>query len=385
MGASYHKRCPINIAFFTSDNGGCSYYRSQLPLSTLYDLKLADVMEVANGTAKERAATALAGCDVAVFPRLCATDSMTGICDALREDTKNIVVDYDDNIFAVSPLSPHYADYGTEEYSHTLEDGRVIDVWKDGLAGWNMAENYVRLDLIKKSLEKANLVTTTTEVLANVLRQFNPNVAVLPNCVDLDRWVKLPLKPHDDVRIFWAGGSSHYEDMMILSEVIPAIMGRFPRVRLVLMGCKFEGFLKNIDRFRMDFIPWEDVLSYPYRCAMTDADIAIIPLLDTPFNACKSAIKWIEQSALSIPSVVSYVSPYKEIYNGDNAVMVKDNDTEAWIEGISTLVRDPVLRAKIGGEARRYVENHYDVKKRAVDWLRAYESIPAPMGRIAWA
>lgn len=379
----------MNICYLTKDLGGCTWYRAMQPLDMLHEQKLASVMRVEKGDDVDRVATAYAGADVVLFPRIIGNPQMLAIIKELKTDGKLVVADYDDLVWKVNPLSPHYADYGLVEYQHVIRDAegkkQRIDVWKDGVGNFSIKKNRERLDASKQALESVDLVTTTTPVLANFISQFNPNVAVLPNCVDFRRWSPLALKPHDDVRIFWAGGSSHFEDLTIIGPVLKVVMERFPRVTLVLMGVKFEGILKNLPADRIEFHPWEDNLSYPYKCAMLGADIAIIPLVENEFNQSKSAIKWIEQSALAVPCVVSGVTPYIEEYNGENAVMVTDNSTEGWVEAISTLVRDPVLRAKIGGEAQRYVKQRYDIRDRAVDWLTAYElHKPVPKEEDAW-
>lgn len=368
----------MNIAYFLSDEGGCSYYRAMLPLDTLYDQKLADVMRINKGDVSERVATGFAEADVVVFPRVSGNPTMFRLMESLKEDGKIVVTDYDDNIWRVTPLSQHYMDYGLVEYQHVIRDAsgakQRINVWKDGVKNFSIKRNRERLLGAEKALGLADLVTTTTDILAEVLRQYNPNVAVLPNCVDMRRWRRLPMKPHDELRIFWAGGASHFEDWLILENVLPVVMERFPRVKLVLLGVKFNGVFKNLPPDRVEFHQWENNLSYPYKSAILDADLCVIPLVDNAFNRCKSPIKWVEQSALGVPSVVSMVSPYAEIYDGENAVMVADNDRDAWIEAISTLLRDPVLRAKIGGKAQRYVEARFDIERRAVDWLNAYQA-----------
>ena len=380
----------MNLSYFIQDVGGCSWYRAMMPLGTLHEQKLANVMELNNGDQTDRLAAGLSEADVVLFPRIAAGEKMFNIIRMLKEDGKLVVTDYDDNIWKVNPLSPHYASYGLVEYQHVIKDEngkkQRLDVWKDGVGNFSIKKNREHLDGVKKAMQMADLVTTTTDVLADFLKTMNPNVAVLPNCVDFKRWQALPLKPHDEIRLFWAGGSSHFEDWQILGQVLPVVMQRFQRVHLVLMGMKFDATLKDLPQDRIEFHPWENNLSYPLKCAALAADIAIIPLADNAFNRCKSAIKWIEQSALGVPSVVSMVSPYAEIYNGENAVMVKDNDIEAWIEAISTLVRDPMLRARIGGEAQRYVKARYDVRQKAVDWLRTYEihSKPAQVKEEPW-
>ena len=361
----------LKLAYFTTDNGGCSYYRSMLPLDTAYALKLANVMRVEKGASPDRAGEAFSGADVVTFPRIAAGPQMLAIIAELKKDGKLVAADYDDNIWAVTPLSHHYQDYGTEEYTHTMVDGKKVPVWKDGEKGFSIKRNRERLVQVEQALAMVDLVTTTTEPLAGVLRQYARHVEVLPNAVDLNRWKPIALKPHDEFRLFWAGGASHFEDWNMLRPVLPAVMAQFPQVKLVLMGSKFDWILSDIPATRIEFHPWEDNLSYPYKCAMLGADLAIIPLIDNEFNRSKSALKLLEQAALGVPSVVSNVGPYADAYNGENAVMVDDNDKDAWIDAIATMIEQPLLRARIAGNAQRWAEG-YDIKKRAQDWVNVY-------------
>lgn len=363
----------MNILYFQKDNGGCQYYRAMIPLDMLHEQKLASVMRVNPADDPERLADGLLSSDVVLYPRVIASEKWLDTVKLLKSDGKLVVTDFDDWLWSVNPLSPHYYDYGLEDYS-VLHEGKVLDVWKDGEKGFSIERNRRALERTKQAIEQCDLVTTTTEQLAEKLRTINKNVAVLPNCIDFDRWAPLPLKPHDDLRLFWAGGHSHYEDLQILIPVMPAVMQRFPRLQFYVMGYAFGAVLKDLPQDRVHFHGWEDNLSYPLRCAILNADISLVPLVDNEFNRCKSPLKWIEQAALGIPSVMSGVTPYKEMYNGKNALMVSDNSPEGWIEAISTLVRDPLLRARIGGEAQRYVQYRYDIRKRAKDWLAVYEA-----------
>ena len=80
-------------------------------------------------------------------------------------------------------------------------------------------------------------------------------------------------------------------------------------------------------------------------------------------------------SALAVPSVCSLVSPYKEMYNGANGVFVENNSVDGWVRGISALIEDPILRAKIGGAAQDYVLRHYDINTQYTQWVSAYKEL----------
>lgn len=380
----------MNIAYFAMDKGGCTFYRAMQPLDTLYQQKLANVMRIEKGEDQDRVAEAFAGGEVIVFPRLAAGKKSLYLIEELKKDGKLVVVDYDDNVWEVGPLSPHYADFGEFEHNYKHPTRGMVPLWKDGENNFHIKENIERRELVGKALASASLVTTTTEILAEEFRRYNPNVAVLPNCVDLDRWKKLPLLPHrDEFRIFWAGGSSHYEDWLILAPVLPEIFAKYPQVKLVLVGVKFEGPISQLPKDRVEFHSWEDNLSYPLRSAILAADLSLIPLQDNAFNRCKSPIKWIEQAALEVPCVVSNVSPYREIYNGYNAAMVEGNNKDAWVAAISTMIEQPLVRRRMAEEGRKYVEQHFDMNKQAVRWLEVYQEhldrVKKPVEELACA
>jgi glycosyltransferase involved in cell wall biosynthesis len=370
----------MNIAFFTSESGGCTYYRAILPLNTLHERDLASVMRLPQGETKERVAHAITHADVLVYLRMIANERMVSIMQTLKEDGKLTVVDYDDNVFEVTatPFSPHYADYGTKEVS-TMSGGNMVDVWKNGENGFDVERNKERLKLIEEALRQAGLITTTTEYLANILRQYNPNVAVLPNCVDLGRWRRAKVEPEDRIKMFWAGGSSHYEDWLLLKDVLVEVLHRFPRLHLVLMGIKFEHILKELPSDRVEFHPWEDNLSYPLRVSLINPDFCIIPLADNEFNRSKSPIKFVEMGALSVPCVMSEVGPYKSVYNGKNAILVRNNNHQAWVDAISFMVRNPLERRLIGSAARQYVLENHDIAKQCKLWVDAYEAYRAKL------
>lgn len=365
----------MNIAYFTSESGGCTYYRAILPLNMLHEKQLAQVMRLPQGEAKERVAHAIAHADVLVYLRMIANEKMVSIMDELKADGKLTVIDYDDNVFEVTatPFSPHYADYGTQEVE-TISGGKMVQVWKNGENGFDIERNKERLRLIEEALRQASLVTTTTEYLAAVLRKYNENVAVLPNCVDLGRWRRAPVAPEDRVKMFWAGGSSHYEDWVLLREVLMEVLGRFPRLHLVLMGIKFDHIVKDLPVGQVEFHPWEDNLSYPLRVSLINPDFCIIPLADNEFNRSKSPIKFVEQGALSVPCVMSEVGPYKTVYNGKNAILVRQNDPQAWVDAISFMVKNPLERRIIGSAAHQYVLENCDIAKQCRLWVDAYQT-----------
>jgi glycosyltransferase involved in cell wall biosynthesis len=344
-------------------------------MSKLAEKKASKIFKIEKASTIEQLDFGLTNGEVIFCPHL-SDERIISVMKEVQKDGKKMVVDFDDDIFNISPLSPHYEECGIENVQIGTPDGKAIPLWVDGEKGFDIQRNKDHLERIKEAISMADMVTTTTDLLADRFREFNDKVEVLPNCVDTDLWQPLDIKrKNDEIRLYWSGGSSHYEDWLLLQDVLPEIMHKYKNVKLVLMGHHFKGTTKGIPEKRIEYHPWVSMAAYPYKSAILNPDIAIIPLQDNAFNRHKSAIKWTEMGALGVPSVVSYVSPYKEVDNGENAVFIEANDPEGWIAGISMLIEDSILRNKIGGEARQTVFSKFDINKRCYDWVRAYRSI----------
>lgn len=362
----------MKVSYFLRDDGACGLYRLEQPLKALAQYTDTSVMKTERGDPVSQIIKAT-DCDVFVIPRPCE-ENWPNVFKAGQERGCKIVVDHDDNMFAVSPMSPHYKDFGVEDIEIPDHDGTLKPMWVDGV-NYDKKANQEKLDGFKRSLEAADMVTVTTDVLADVYREYNDNVVVLPNTIDCEAWKKLPLIKHPQkIKLHWGGGSSHAEDFMMVEPAITEIMKKYPQVELSIAGVMWEWALRGVDHNRVKFIPWTHTQAYPYRMAINNPDIAFIPLLGSEFNACKSNIKWLEMSALEVPSVTSNVLPYGTDYNGENGIYV-DNTTKAWVEGLSILIEDSLLRNKMGGEARRTVETKYDIHKYYALWEQAYKEL----------
>jgi len=374
----------MKVSYFLRDNGGCAYYRLALPLETMGQKGNVPIASFKRGDTVDQILRAL-DANIFVLPRVCELEFIN-ILPQFRERGCKIVIDHDDNMFEVSPFSPHYEETGTEDVFVNFQ-GERHPMWIDERHAWkykhlktqpnfiDMQRNKIRKENFILAMQEADCVTVTQPILAEVYKPYAKKVVVLPNCVDMNIWKKLPFMPREDIRLYWSGGSSHYEDWCVLAEVLPIIMEKYPQVKLVLFGAVFEGTLKNIPKDRYEFHPWIATPAYHLKSAILDPDICVIPLYENEFSKCKSPIKWIEMGALGIPCVTSYYSPYKEIASEDNGIFIENNDKQAWIEGISLLIEDVALRKKISENAHKTVEDKFDINKMWKMWYDAYSEV----------
>lgn len=363
----------MRVTYFLADNGACGIYRLDNPLLEIKKSGKAQIYRIDKGDSILRNLDCLEA-DIFVLPRLAGMDMLRNM-KKLQNGGKKLVIDHDDFLFDIQPLMRSYGEFGTEEVKYKMPDGSIVDIWKDG-ENFNIQENIERLSGVAKALEQADLITVTTDILAEAYRKYNPNVVALPNCVDMDLWKQLPLKKEtDEIRLYWGGGDSHYGDWMLMPDVLKAIMGKYKNTKLIIQGTLFKTSIKDLPQDRVIHHGWINAHAYPYKTAIIDPDIAIIPLEDTKFNKCKSNIKWVEMSALGVPCVTSHVTPYKEYATEGNGIFIEGNDKDAWIDGISYMIDNVDKRKEFADNAKKTVMEHFDIKTQYPKWIQAYEGI----------
>lgn len=286
---------------------------------------------------------------------------------------KKMVLDYDDNIFEVSPFNPSYQFHGTREVDIEMPNGSKLEI-RDGQNGFDLAANKKRLFIFQEALKMADLVLTPSPILSGIFKQFNKNVRVIKNLIDFNLWSPIKMQKDGTIRIGWQGGHSHFSDFVDMQSIMPEIMAKYPQVHFVIMGRDFKGMTQFLPQDRVHVETWVDIDVYPWKFKTLNLDIGIAPLEDNRFNNAKSAIKWEEYSALKIPCVASNVLPY--------STAIRDAETgflcstkEEWIAALSVLIENAALRECIGQKAHDAVKQDYNLDTKIEEYERAFKSL----------
>jgi glycosyltransferase involved in cell wall biosynthesis/SAM-dependent methyltransferase len=197
---------------------------------------------------------------------------------------------------------------------------------------------------IRECLGLADLVTCSTEPLAERLRKFSENVEVIPNYIH-EGLLKLERPRRDRLTVCWAGGITHLQDLVMLQEPM-ACLSEDHDFDLHFLGVDYSPMFGGQPT---RFTDWSiDVWDY---YASIDGDIGVIPLADTPFNDSRSDVKALEYAALGIPVVASDVPAYREfIRDGETGFLV--NDSEQWGRRVRDLLHDTDMREEMGAKAK---------------------------------
>lgn len=267
------------------------------------------------------------------------------------------------------------------------------DTYKN-LEGKNLQKALEKVDTgLDEFCKFADMITCSTETLAEEYRKINKNVVVLPNCIDSDMWPE-PLKNETNkVRIGFVGSVASNGDYNEIKDTLIELSKRSD-IQLVVFALPpqapdkndTEGFIVR-EMYQSDFDFWHSLnIEWQPFVPMKDyidtlnelrLDMMVIPRKDDYFNRCKSNLKFLEASMLEIPCIVQGFptndSPY-QVNPEDGKYMKIINDSQ-WLVEIDKLVKNKELRQKMGIEAKKYVLENYSIEKNIYLWEKAYHSL----------
>lgn len=181
----------------------------------------------------------------------------------------------------------------------------------------------------------------------------NPNVTIIPTCVDVERF---PMKDHAAQRetrrvvLGWVGLHTNLVNMRVIDDVLRELARKHDLVLLVASGrdYKLDGIEVINRRWRI-----EHEIDY-----LAEADIGLMPLLDTECARGKCGFKALQYMSVGTPCVISSIGMNTEIVeDGVNGYLA--GSPEEWFERLERLILDPDLRHRMGKAARQTVVERY--------------------------
>lgn len=365
----------MKILGIERDNTACNHYRVLQPLYKLRSNGLADALtirdvELHTDYAVDKALES----DIILFQRP-ADKAWFDFIKICQKHGKIIVLDYDDDPFNTHPMNPYYKFVGTKEYYYKWPSGDIDQIWKDGENGFDIERNITRNDMFKASFRRADMVTTTTDILGGFFRTLNPNVRSLPNLVDFQLFGKYDLVKDDKVRIGYQGGVSHYEDLYVMRDAIREVLKANDNAIFVYMGdYRFNKLFQDLPTNRVEIRPWVNFTAYPFALPLLNLDIGLCPLVNNSFNRNKSALKYFDYSVVGAATVASNIPPYEPIItDGLDGLLATDKDE--WVEKLTMLCKDKEKRQTLAQRAYDNVYENHNADKKAHLWAEAYESL----------
>ena len=385
----------IKMLTLSSDNDGVGYYRILNPHVTINDPDVdIEIRLMSDGTLPLLHEQYMSQYDIIFYNKsipFTQTQYRKQFEDIVKKNNTKIIYDIDD-YWVLTNTHPNYKQ------------------WKESNSQ----------PIIEEQLRNADMVTTTTEFLAEKIREFNDNVVILPNAVNLmeQQW-NSEKYPSTKIRFLWGGGITHLVDLRLLKSSFERFnKGEFiDRAQLYLCGydlrmntpqgikiddpkrstwTMFESIFTNNmrwvrnneysqwlrtytdngkmnfgynEKFKDEFYQrrWTKSILH-YGSMYREADIVLAPLKDnTLFNRVKSQLKVIEAGAYSCPIICSDYGPYTiDDIEGKTdgivkGILVKEGDSMGWYNAMEYYLNNPDKIKEHGDNLRKYVENTYDI------------------------
>ncbi len=148
---------------------------------------------------------------------------------------------------------------------------------------------------------------------------------------------------------YFAGTSNHDQDLYNISEEISDFLGKNPSVTLTVYGdidlCVFQSVASQVKK-------GTPVPFYLFPTIIRNAWVSIAPLIDSNFNACKSAIKFIESGLFGVPVIASRTADLERM---SNTGLIFAGSKGQWFEALNKLLNEKNYREAVGG-AREMAE-----------------------------
>ncbi len=330
------------ILFVARDNGGCGFYRCEQPALFLSRSGLLEAEYVLSRPTEAQ----LLSADLVVMQEMGSMEA-SNMMNFMLKNKIPFMTEFDDFIWHVSPRNT------------------------SGYGAWNPATLYSH-----RSIEMARRgvgMTVSTNWLAREFFPYNDFVFVVPNYLDKELWDQPIVKKTDGkVRIGWAGGNAHADDLRMISKVLDKIIKEYKgKVLFETMGmsrqellnvfpmeifnevcpsCGYEGELHHY--------PGESLKDYPVILASKGWDIALAPVIDNAFGNAKSDLKIKEYASLGIPVVASPVAPYLEA-SKSNAQILFAATFEEWYNAIKELIENQALRSEMSKKNKEWAEGNW--------------------------
>lgn len=216
-------------------------------------------------------------------------------------------------------------------------------------------------EIMEAFIQEADAVTVTHERLQAEAIRLNSNVHILPNAIPHFDQFTVSKIPDPDIRLFWAGGITHRNDLKIIERPLQLTS----RIGIKRIICGYE---KNNPEWKEmakmftgnSSFNTRVISSVPcneYYKSYSLCDISLIPLQETRFNSFKSNLKILEAANISAPVIVSKVHPYLG-FPEDVVNYVSGNQT--WFSQINKLINDRELIIEQGKRLKEYCDIHFN-------------------------
>jgi glycosyltransferase involved in cell wall biosynthesis len=336
-----------------------AYIRLVQPLTSEIENLRIELLSIRPADATTDASKALKDLDAVVVSRTAFADEAGASewADACTERAIPLVLDTDDAFHLMDDSHSEYEAYRERLAAYAEIMGRATEVW------------------------------CSTQALSASLQLAGVNdPVVVPNSIDPRLWRRyrsaapVVRDPGFGLEVLYAGSMTHARDLELLLPILDALAGDVP-FRLTVVGVAPDPASR----------PWIRRLSpganalYPrYARWLRDLgsgfDVAVAPLVDTPFNRVKSDVKLLEYLAIGAVPLVTHIDGYV------NSDVVQPGmlcaEPQVWLDRLRRFAEDGDILADAKEEAHQMRDLMWQRRRAATTGTVLAERIVALIGDV---
>lgn len=228
--------------------------------------------------------------------------------------------------------------------------------------------------------ELADLIVVSTPALAATVDR-PAKTLVAPNLSELGRYSPFtgpaPLAEGEKVRVLWTGSDSHLGDLRLIDGAVDRLLRKYgpERVEFYFVGAGPENSLRDWWGRGVRLVDWAPLEHYWNLLAQVRPHLSLAPLVDHPFNRCRSSLRVLEAWATWSPVVASPTGEYRLIESGTDGLFAETEDE--WVGQVGRLIEDQTLRHSLARSGRERVERDHCWERAECrgEWHRVVERI----------
>jgi len=253
---------------------------------------------------------------------------------------------------------------------YELSDNIVAPHTGVGIKGW--FSDPLNLALSFQYLRMADAVQVTGPGLEERFKFGNPRTIIFAN--QIDSMGSLARPDSRRITIGWAGSTGHLRDVESTIAIVGQVMRRHLNVDFALMADKeiYRLWAAALPAGRIRYTPPGTLAAY--LDFLQTIDIGLAPLLDNPYNHCRSDVKFLEYASRGVVPVLSHITPYLDSAQpGETAFLYRSPQELGPL--LTRLIADAGLRDRIRRAAYAYVNEHRREERHADERLTFYEGL----------